>query len=97
MQPKVRFPGISPMIWRRVQVPASTTLRELHGILQVAMGWDEVHPFLPDVCAVWHGLSELHAANPDVSLQLCLDSAGTNGSRTSTKWGIAGNTGSALK
>ena len=33
------------MIWRRVLVPASTTVRELHGILQVAMGWEGIHLF----------------------------------------------------
>ncbi|WP_254778475.1 plasmid pRiA4b ORF-3 family protein [Aliiroseovarius crassostreae] len=26
------------MVWRRVLVPASTTLQEVHGILPVAMG-----------------------------------------------------------
>lgn len=31
------------MIWRPVSVPASTSLRELHGILQVAMDWDCIH------------------------------------------------------
>ena len=31
VQLKVRLLGISPMIWRRVLVPASVTLRELHG------------------------------------------------------------------
>jgi hypothetical protein len=30
--------GISPMVWRRVLVPTSFTLRELHGVIQVAMG-----------------------------------------------------------
>lgn len=40
------------MIWRRVLVPASTILRELHGILQVAMGWEGVHLFLFDIYAV---------------------------------------------
>ncbi len=38
-QLKVRFLGISPKIRHRVQVLESTTLRELHGSLQVAMGW----------------------------------------------------------
>ncbi|MDZ4309631.1 MAG: hypothetical protein U1A24_03605 [Cypionkella sp.] len=38
IQLKVRLLGISPMIWRRVLVPASSTLRELHGVLQTAMG-----------------------------------------------------------
>jgi hypothetical protein len=32
LQFKIWLKGISPMIWRRVQTPASTTLRELHGI-----------------------------------------------------------------
>lgn len=68
-QMKVRLLGISPMIWRRVLVPASTTLRELHGILQVAMGWEGIHLFLFDIYAVRYGSFELHAANPDASLQ----------------------------
>ncbi len=68
-QLKVRLLGISPMIWRRVLIPASTTLHELHGILQVAMGWEGIHLFLFDVHAVRYGSFELHAANPDVQLQ----------------------------
>ncbi|WP_386630118.1 plasmid pRiA4b ORF-3 family protein [Sulfitobacter geojensis] len=68
-QLKVRLLGISPMVWRRVLVPSSTTLRELHGVLQVAMGWEGIHLFLFDVYAVRYGSFELHAANPDVPLQ----------------------------
>ncbi|MDA1044315.1 MAG: plasmid pRiA4b ORF-3 family protein [Verrucomicrobia bacterium] len=68
-QLKVRLLGISPMIWRRVLVPSSASLRELHGVLQVAMGWDGIHLFLFDVYAVQYGSFELHAANPDVALQ----------------------------
>jgi hypothetical protein len=37
---KVRLLGISPMIWRRVLAEASTSLEELHSMLQVAMGWE---------------------------------------------------------
>ena len=69
LQLKVRLLGISPMIWRRVLVPSSTSLRELHGVLQVAMGWEGIHLFLIDVYAVRYGSFELHAANPDVALQ----------------------------
>ena len=43
VQLKVRLLGISPMIWRRVLVPESVSLRELHGILQVSMGWEGIH------------------------------------------------------
>ena len=39
VQLKVRLLGLSPMIWRRVLVTESVTLQELHGILQVGMGW----------------------------------------------------------
>ena len=60
IQLKVRLLGISPMIWRRVLVPSSTTLRELHGILQVAMGWEGIHLFLFDIHAVQYGSFELH-------------------------------------
>ena len=42
-QLKVRLLGISPMIWRRVLVPASVSLRELYGILQVSLGWEGIH------------------------------------------------------
>ena len=67
-QLKVRLLGISPMIWRRVLVPVSVTLRELHGVLQVAMGWEGIHLFLFDIYAVRYGSFDLHIANPDVSL-----------------------------
>lgn len=66
---KIRLLGISPMIWRRLLVPTSTTLRELHGVLQVAMGWEGIHLFLFDIHAVRYGSFELFAANPDVALQ----------------------------
>ena len=40
LQVKVWLTGISPMVWRRVLVPATLTLRELHGVIQVVMGWE---------------------------------------------------------
>ncbi len=68
-QLKIRLLGISPMIWRRVLVPSSVTLLDLHGIMQVAMGWESIHLFQFDIHAVNYGSWELHAANPDISLQ----------------------------
>ena len=52
VQMRIRLIGVSPMIWRRVLVPVSTTLHELHGIFQVPMGWEGVHLFLFDIYAV---------------------------------------------
>lgn len=40
---KVWLLGVSPMLWRRLRVPSGSTLRELHGIVQVAMGWEGIH------------------------------------------------------
>ncbi len=43
MQVKVWLLGLSPMVWRRLLVPHTCTLRELHGMIQVAMGWEGIH------------------------------------------------------
>ena len=56
------------MVRRRVLVSSSTTLRELHGILQTAMGWDGIHLFQFDIRAVDYGSWELHAGSPDIPL-----------------------------
>jgi hypothetical protein len=68
LQFKIWLLGISPMIWRRVQVPASMTLRELHGVIQVAMGWEGLHLFQFMLRARRFGSRELAARSPDVSL-----------------------------
>lgn len=56
------------MIWRRVQVPASMTLRELHGVLQVVMGWESIHLFQFTLRAQRFGSLEVAARSPDVPL-----------------------------
>ena len=42
-QIKVTLLGTSPLIWRRVLVPAEVTLAQLHDVLQAAMGWEDCH------------------------------------------------------
>ena len=34
---------IKPPIWRRIELSSQTTLRQLHRILQIAMGWENSH------------------------------------------------------
>ena len=68
LQLKVRLLGISPMIWRRVLVPESMTLRELHGVVQLAMGWEGVHLFEFAVRAVRYAGPDLSGASTDVPL-----------------------------
>jgi hypothetical protein len=68
MQLKVRLLGISPMIWRRVLVEASTSLEELHGMLQVAMGWEGFHLYQFDIRGSMYGSFELGILDPDDTL-----------------------------
>jgi|SRR5271165_2978833 len=35
--------GISPMIWRRLLVRDDSTVAQLHEVLQIVFGWDDVH------------------------------------------------------
>lgn len=40
---KITLQGIRPPIWRRLLVPAAMTLRDLHDVIQTAMGWMDGH------------------------------------------------------
>ena len=40
---KITLADTEPPIWRRVEVPAGMTLKDLHGVIQAAMGWDDDH------------------------------------------------------
>lgn len=46
-QLRVVLAEVSPLIWRRLQVTGSTTLAELHQVLQMSFGWegDYLHSF----------------------------------------------------
>lgn len=73
MQFKVWLLGLSPMVWRRMHVPATSTLRQLHGVIQVAMGWEGIHLFQFHLRAIRYGSWEAAARSPDVTLEsLCL-------------------------
>ena len=40
---RVELLGIEPLIWRRVRVASSTRLKQLHDVLQLVMGWQDMH------------------------------------------------------
>jgi len=62
-QIKVSLRGAKPPIWRRLKVPASSTLADLHRIIQYAMGWDDYHLHAFDVGGTRYGI-------PDPELEL---------------------------
>ena len=43
-QLRVVVAEVSPLIWRRLLVSATTTIAELHAVLQAAFGWSGQHP-----------------------------------------------------
>ncbi|WP_245295335.1 plasmid pRiA4b ORF-3 family protein [Manganibacter manganicus] len=59
---------VSPMVWRRVQVPSTMTLREFHGVLQVAMGWESIHLYQFIIHTARYGSWETSARSPDIRL-----------------------------
>ena len=42
-QLRVVVRGVSPLIWRRLLIPADTTIAGLHAVLQTAFGWTGTH------------------------------------------------------
>jgi hypothetical protein len=40
---KVTLRGVKPPIWRRLRVAEELTLRDLHHVLQVSLGWTDSH------------------------------------------------------
>lgn len=68
VQIKVWLLGISPMVWRRVLVSSACTLRELHGVLQVTMGWEGIHLYQFRLRSRRYGSWEASASSPDITL-----------------------------
>lgn len=42
-QLKLSMKGITPQIWRRIQVPENYTFLDLHDAIQAAMDWEDYH------------------------------------------------------
>ncbi|WP_244662035.1 plasmid pRiA4b ORF-3 family protein [Mesorhizobium huakuii] len=68
LQFRIWLKDVSPMMWRRVQVLSTMTLREFHGVLQVAMGWEGIHLYQFVIHTVRYGSWEAGARSPAVTL-----------------------------
>src|SRR5207244_9263433 len=54
-QMKVTLKGSKPPIWRRMLVTSTTTLAQLHHILQCVMGWEGYHLYRFDIRGMEYG------------------------------------------
>ena len=68
LQLKIRLLDISPMVWRRVLVPESVSLRELHGMVQLAMGWEGIHLFEFAIRGIRYAGPDLCGVSADIAL-----------------------------
>jgi len=62
-QIKVTLQGVKPPVWRRLLVPGSISLRKLHDILQVALGWTDSHLYLFEFQGQTYGVPDPDFAN----------------------------------
>jgi site-specific recombinase XerD len=53
---KIWIHDIKPQIWRRFQIPAGITFRQLHDIIQIVMGWENYHLYRFSVD--YHGFAD---------------------------------------
>ncbi len=56
---KIALRGVSPMIWRRLRIPGSTSLAEFHQIIQIVFGWNDDHLHLFHIYGKDYGISYL--------------------------------------
>jgi hypothetical protein len=70
---RVVLSGISPMIWRQLEVPATLSLAQLHEVLQVSFAWSGEHLHRFTVHGREFGSGQLWLADPST---VCLAELG---------------------
>jgi hypothetical protein len=57
-QLKITLKRLRPPVWRRVEVPATITLDQLHLVIQIAMGWEDCHLHMFEVNGQLYGVQD---------------------------------------
>lgn len=73
-QLRVTLDEVEPVVWRRVKVSSQTTLAQLHQVLQVAMGWQDLH--LHAFHVGWDRYGGMDGRGEDATLAQVLPQAG---------------------
>jgi hypothetical protein len=97
---KVVLADTEPPIWRRIEVPADLTLKELHAVIQAAMGWENAHLYQFQVGRETiagpgmggGGFLGPRPASAGQCASMISPHMGSSDSPTSTTWVTAGNT-----
>lgn len=70
LQFKVELLEISPLIWRRIQVPEEYTFWDLHVAIQDSMGWTDSHLHMFEINDPKKGRIEIGIPDPDGELDI---------------------------
>ena len=84
--------GISPLIWRRLLVRSDSSIAQLHEVLQIAFGWEDMHLHRFEIRGREYGLSRDGGAFVDFnnSRQLFQQFVSTAARRAATAIGQPG-------
>lgn len=69
-QMKITLKGVKPPIWRRIQVKSDITLKVLHRIIQVVMGWSDSHLHEFNIFGVSYGDPEQEVGSDEKKVRL---------------------------
>ncbi|MFC7279465.1 plasmid pRiA4b ORF-3 family protein [Paractinoplanes rhizophilus] len=78
-QVKVALKNTKPPIWRRLELPADTSLARLHDIIQTAFGWEDAHMHVFETAYGDFGIADRelgHRSEAPVTLEQVAPAAG---------------------
>ena len=87
---------VDPAIWRRIEVPASFTLKELHDIIQAVMGWADYHLHHFQIGGIQYGEPTPEDRDIASERKLKLSTLAVDGERSLTTSTTTVTTGAAL-
>ncbi|MGH7282804.1 MAG: plasmid pRiA4b ORF-3 family protein [Polyangiaceae bacterium] len=78
---KVTLRHVQPPVWRRLRVPSSVTLADLHTIFQVALGWSGGHMHMFRIARDHYGVADREDPDTQNEKKMTLDDVAKTTSR----------------
>ena len=88
---KITLSYTKPPIWRRLEVPSSVTLEELHDTIQAAFGWEDYHMWAFETKLGEYGIPHPELDTLDASAKSLLEVAAGTRSRISYTYDFGDN------
>jgi len=66
LQLRITLRNTDPIIWRRVLVPGTMPLDQLHRVIQVVMGWEDRHLHVFEIRGKRYGVLDLEGEDEDL-------------------------------